>query len=224
MVEVLCGNDECMGFLPCILESCLTPTTTVVLVFGSFTPAVGIIWGRIIAELQEEIDKLRSLEDSEKTELKKDKTSLQELLALKTAEVESLASAQYLLVTQAKQNALAEFRSSEAFKSLLEEATIAGVEKYKKSPALGRIYFELMTQVRSCGFTEGIECLFKKIPDFSIESLGEEQRLLYDFEASNNMDALISKYEICTTCDEEVATESPQHLPNAAAPDEHSNS
>lgn len=174
--------------------------------------------------MQEEIGKLRSLEDSEKAELKKEKDLLQEQLSLKTAEVESLLLAQSQLVAQAKQDAVAMFKNSETFKELNDTAAAAKVEEFKRSSELGRIFLEVMTQVRSCGFTEGIECLKTKGPDFALESLTEEQRALYDLEASSQIDALIAKYNICTAFDKDEAADSPPHPSNASAPDEHSNS
>lgn len=83
--------------------------------------------------MQEEIGKLRSLEDSEKAELKKEKDLLQEQLSLKTAEVESLLLAQSQLVAQAKQDAVAMFKNSETFKELNDTAAAAKVEEFKRT-------------------------------------------------------------------------------------------
>lgn len=168
---------------------------------------------------QEEIGKLRSLEDSEKSELKKDKTLLQDQLSVKTAELESLRSAQTQLIAQAKLDAVAVFLTSDAYTSEVEQTAALRVAECKKSPTLGRIFVDLMTQVHSLGFTEGVDCLKDGIPGFNLESLPEDKKPFYDADAGENIDTLIAEHGIFTdfasSTDPSPETEAPDRLSNS---------
>lgn len=154
-----------------------------------------------------EVGKLKSLEETEKNDLKKCKKELTEQLATVTAELESLKTAQAELITRAKADSLAEYLGSAAFKTRVDHSAECIVEEYRTSPALGKIFVTLITFVRSMGFTEGVDCLKNLVPNFSLDQLPVEVRSFYDPSAGTQVESAIREHRIYTSFEDETAAD-----------------
>lgn len=91
-------------------------------------------------DFQERIGKLKSLEQAEKDELRKQKDLLEEQLNAKSAEIESLKAAQMQLIAQGKKEAVERFLCSDEFQARLREAGKDSVAEFRHSPELGLIF------------------------------------------------------------------------------------